>query len=382
MATNHLRSVPARKDKRGNGSADSSEVFETQLKTGLAEAGVILDHVPCAAALWSWDHRFCVFNVPVRQLLGFCEHDIGQTSSLWMDRIHPLDRDRFLATWNELQNGAPQISCHYRFFPKHKTHEIALKEFSFPYYIRDKKPPAIWSFYSEDSSTGSPLDKEASGVPQIQELMVGLTHEIGNHLQAISGELDLLSLAGALPQESSRAVKSGVQKIHELTREIDEFLSPPPLQLRSEDLATVLTDVIRASERELTEHGIHTIVVLREPLPKLPLDWRFRNALRRIIEFSCALLPCGGELRIEARMRSTPDNRYVELSLINASPNHLSVETNDVFRPFLKVNDCRVGLSMAVARQVLRRHFGKVAFHTEQRNRGVFSILIKVPSDA
>jgi len=211
--------------------------------------------------------------------------------------------------------------------------------------------------------------------------LIGLTHEIGNHLQAIRGELDLLTLSGALPQQSSKSVAFGVQQIHKLTREITEYLSPPPLQLRAEDLAVVLAEVIRISERELAEHGIRMTVVVKEPLPRLQLDGQFRSALKRVLEFSCALLPEGGELKIEAGLHWMEGDRYVELSLINASPTYLNVPSNDVFRPFLKVNDCRVGLSMAVARQILRRHFGKIAFRQEHRDRGVFSILIKVPSD-
>src|SRR5919106_1817630 len=215
-------------------------------------------------------------------------------------------------------------------------------------------------------------------IRNVRELLVGLTHEIGNNLQAIRGELDLLTLSGALPEQSAKTVIRGVRQIHNLTGEIAEYLSPPPLQLRSEDLALVLAEVIRVSESELAKHRIQLTVMLREPLPNLRLDWQFRSALKRVIEFSCALLPQGGELQIEAGLHWVGHDRYVQLQLINASPTQLNVEGNDVFRPFLKVNDCRVGLSMAVARQVLRRHFGKIAFRQEHRNRGVFSILIKV----
>jgi nitrogen-specific signal transduction histidine kinase len=52
----------------------------------------------------------------------------------------------------------------------------------------------------------------------------------------------------------------------------------------------------------------------------------------------------------------------------------------DVFRPFLNINGRRIGLSMAVAREILRRHSGKIVFSREQRNRAVFSIRLKMPS--
>jgi signal transduction histidine kinase len=377
MAINRLRSVPRRKsDLKTAGDAGAEvhshrEAFETRL----IEAAAILNHVPLPAALWSRNRRLGVLNDLTRQLVGLWEDDLELTGSLWMDRIHPQDRDSVVAAWNRLQNDETKISCQYRFFPKHKTQEVWLKETSFWYHPRQGGAPAVWSFYTEEVTH---KHKDFGETRNVRELLVGLTHEIGNNLQAIRGELDLLTLAGALPEQSSKTVIRGVDQIRKLTAEIAEYVSPPPLQLRSEDLALVLAEVIRVSERQLAEHGIELTVMLREPLPRLRLDWQFRSALKRVIEFSCALLPQGGKLQIEAGLRWVEDDRYVELKLINASPTHLNVEGNDVFRPFLKVNDCRIGLSMAVARQALRRHFGKIAFRQEHRNRGVFSILIKV----
>src|SRR5919198_1605890 len=109
---------------------------------------------------------------------------------------------------------------------------------------------------------------EVGEIHEVRELLIGLTHEIGNSLQAISGELDLLTLTRPFPQQSSKAVYHGIEQIRKLTREISEYLSPPPLKLRSEDLGLVLTEVIRASEPELVEYGIQTTVVLGKPLPK------------------------------------------------------------------------------------------------------------------
>jgi signal transduction histidine kinase len=316
-------------------------------------------------------------NDSAKQLLGFDAMELEQTRSLWTDRIHPQDRAEFLAAWQRFQNGETRISCEYRFSPKHKEREIRIREISCAAPLSGKTAPAIWSFYTADASPAAARN-EGAEIGHIRELLHGLTHEIGNILQAIRGELDLLRLAGALTQQSSKSITHGFQQIRNISHEFQEYLAPPPPQLSSEDLAMVLTEVIRDSEQELAAHGIQMAVVLREPLPKLPLDWQFRSALKRIIEFSCALLPQGGELKIEAGLQRIGEERFVEFNLVNASPTFLTLEEKDVFRPFLKVNDCYVGLSMALARQVLRRHFGKIAFR-KQRNHGIFSILMKVP---
>jgi len=63
--------------------------------------------------------------------------------------------------------------------------------------------------------------KDFAETRNVRELLVGLTHEIGNNLQAIRSELDLLTLSGALPEQSSKTVIRGVQQIRKLTVAID-----------------------------------------------------------------------------------------------------------------------------------------------------------------
>jgi nitrogen-specific signal transduction histidine kinase len=209
----------------------------------------------------------------------------------------------------------------------------------------------------------------------------GLTHEIGNNLQVIGGELDLLGLEVELPQRSARAVHRGVEQIRELVSDVSEYLAPSPLERRRENTATVIFDVIQSITPRLVQCGIRVRVHLARPLPELPLGAQFRKALKRVIEFSYGLLPDGGDLQIEVGLKAIRKSRYVEVRVINVSPTSLDVEDKDVFRPYLIVNDYRVGLTMSLARQILRHNSGKIVFHKEQRNRGVFSILIKVPED-
>ena len=384
MAGDHLRAVRGNTAGQKLTAGQASETFPNYneddlclaLKAGTVRAGAILDLVPFPAALWSHDRSLCVFNDSTRQLLGFCAQDFSQLNSLWLDRVHPDDRDALATAWNELQTGKGEIGCEYRFLPKHQSHEIRLREVSFSYSL-GSEARGVWSFYTQVTRS----DEEETQLRPLPELIRGLTHEIANSLQIIRGELDLLRLTGAITQQSSKVITRGVEQILKVTREIEEHIEPPELQLRLEDPVIALNEVIRDSERELAEHSVHIKVGVKEPLPKLPLDCEFRKALRRMIEFSCAFLPQGGQLNIEAGLQRIEETLYVEFSLMNASPTYLKVEEKELFRPFLRVNDCQVGLSMLMAREILRRHFGKIAFHQEHRNPGVFSILVKVPSN-
>jgi len=345
--------------------------------SGLRESGPFLELLPFPAALWSHDRSVCVFNDNTRRLLGFAESDFSPNFLIqWTDRIHPQDREKFETAWRRIESGEKSSSCRYRFSSNRQDAQIRMQEFLFPSSTLTQPSP-VWSLYVEDQSTGEEVLERS----HVRDLVGGLTHELSNSLQAIRGEVDFLKIAGTLPQNSAGVIYRGIEQIRTLAGEVNEYFSPFSVEQRWEDTATVIHEAIQSKQPQLTRHGIHVSAVFNGPLPKLALGSQFRDAFERVLEFSSTILPEGGALTIEVGPRHIDDCLYVELRVINTSPTYLDLEENDVFRPYLKVNDCRVGLNLSIARQVLRRHFGNIVFRKEQRNLGVFSILIKAPKD-
>ena len=343
------------------------------LKSGRLEAGLVVEGAPYPMALWSLDRRDCVFNSLAKELLGICEDEIHRHAGLYLDRIVPEDRPGFLSAWKKLRDGDTRASCGYRFRAKDGTVTRSLREISLSFPVLGKNKRGVLTLYVEERKDFKPGEAE-----QLFGLLPSLTHEIGNNLQALGGELELLRWSGALPVESAAIISSAIRKILNLAHDIQEYFLPSSGEIHDEDLALVLAVILRESEKDLNASGIRTEMTVQGALPKVPLNDQLVTALKTIIDFSRALLSAGGDLKIEVGPCRRDGRDTIQLNVISASCRDLPVEENSVFRPFLNLSGYRPGLSLAVAQRTFLRHSGEIVFRKEQANRGVFSVSIRV----
>jgi hypothetical protein len=140
----------------------------------------------------------------------------------------------------------------------------------------------------------------------------------------------------------------------------------------------ILDELLGQTKKELEQQRVH--LELR-PSTFLPAAWidskQLRNALERVMDFCRVLLAKGGNLRIETRIRNIAAVDYLELVWTATSAAPLEVDENDVFRPFLRINNRPIGLGMALVNDLLRRNRGSVQFSKETPRSGKISILLQ-----
>jgi len=191
------------------------------LKSASIEAGLLINGAPYPTALWSLDRSFCIFNPLVSELLGYSDQEISHRPELYMDRIHPEDRSIFLSAWQKVCDGEKSPSCQYRFIPKHGI-ETRIRENSLLFPIQGSKAQGALTLYTEERKEA----EKFAEAQQLRSLLRGMTHAIGNNLQAITGELELLKWSGALPADRAAIVSSAIVQIRVLTGDIEKCLFP------------------------------------------------------------------------------------------------------------------------------------------------------------
>ncbi len=358
------------------------EFISPLLKSGPAAIGAVLEALPSAVAFWSPDRHFCIFNYQAKQLIGFSDRDFSENASLWINKIDPRDRDLVSSAWKKLKGGEKMVSCDYRFSPKGEEKEIWIRDVSVSYQNPPGEVKSIISNYTDISDLKISKQNSQRGKTSepVVEVISALVHEIQNNLHVISMGLDLLRLDLGRPLESQH-ILNGIERVNNSILELREYFLPTQSQFSAEKAEIILEEVVQQMEKELRRQGVSIRISHRGPLPLVRLDRdQFRSALQRVIEFSRALLPHGGELEVEAGLQVIDGQRYVELQVASSSATSLAVEEKDVFRPFLRVNNRQIGLSLTLTRDILSRAQGKISFQKENPRRGLFTILLRVSS--
>jgi len=354
-----------------------------QLLPFKSRAYAFLDFIPCAIAVWSLDGLFRAMNERTVRLTGYSTNEFQNTPSLWISRIHPLDTAAFLTARKRLESGEDPVSCEYRFLPKGLHQERWFNETCRTIQTGDRENMGIISVYSDVSELVAlrQSKEDENRIGQVRQVIDGLTHEVTNNLQVIRGALDFLS-RGGVNSTAHRVMEDHVEQANKLMKELSEYFYTPSCETIDSDPVVMLEELAQRMKNDLLKHGIRLQVVHRGPLLPTRIDpAEFRRAFDKVLEFSRALIPNGGELKIDASLRKIEGERYLELTVSSKGAACIPMEAEDVFRPFLRVGAQSVGLSMMLAQEILRRHDGKIVFETAHEKPATFRILLRTRKD-
>jgi PAS domain S-box-containing protein len=337
----------------------------------------LFDHLPCAAAVWGNDAMTGSLNHHAKQLLGVADCDLAHAA--WISRIEPSDRQRFATSWEQLKVRRDAVCNDYRFL-RGDGERIWLRDVSIAYRNGHGDIDAIISTYTDisDLKARPPADNGSGpwGEDAIEGIIGPVIHEIRNNLHAVRLEIDLLLMDFGAAVNSERFFES-MDRVNRSLHDLREYLVRREPNFSAVNPSLILHELLGPMTKDLAQQRIK--LDLSPPAP-LPLAWadtrQLRSALERILDFCRALLDQGGVLKIQTKFSKADAAEYLELILTATSVSSFEVD-EDIFRPFLRVNNRGLGLAMALASDLLRRNKGQVHFAKESPSQGRISILLK-----
>ena len=214
------------------------------------------------------------------------------------------------------------------------------------------------------------------------EIAAGAAHEMNNPLAIISGRSQLLVQRLKDPQLKPMAQQI-VERTHELSDMITalrSFAEPPIPVCRHVDIARLLADVVDQVNQERKGKNRVKLVVEGEP-SQVNLDPE--QITRAVQELVRNALEASGSAQAEVRVHiDGPDDRLI-IQVKDDGPGLSDHALTHAFVPFFSEKPAgrQPGLGLAVARQLVEAHGGRLTLENGPENGAVATIRLSAGQD-
>ncbi len=224
-----------------------------------------------------------------------------------------------------------------------------------------------------ESTETSQLEKMAS----IGEVAATVAHEIKNPLAGISGALQVM--AEDIPDESPRKdicneILSEIDRLDRCVKELIIFSRPQEMNPVPADLNRVVTRAVHSVKEVAAAMGIK-VTELPGDLPEASVDpEQIEKALTGVLLYQLQLMPDGGTITVS----TMHDPRKDEIRIVSADTARALTEENirNIFRPSFTTKNTGSGLGLAVSRNILEAHCGRIRVESEPGIGNLFHIIM------
>jgi signal transduction histidine kinase len=223
----------------------------------------------------------------------------------------------------------------------------------------------------------SDKDRHREKMASLGEVAATVAHEIKNPLAGISGALQVI--AEDIPEDSPR--KEICREILDEIDRLDNAVKDMLLYAKTPEPHFILTDINGIIERVAGGTGVRLgrpdveIEVVLGAVPEVladpeQMEMVFLNMLRN----SLYLMPDGGVITVLSHYRE--DTGEIEIAFSDTGGGIPDETIKDVFKPFFSTKQLGTGLKMAINRNIVENHRGRIEVMSRPGAGSTFSIII------
>jgi signal transduction histidine kinase len=195
----------------------------------------------------------------------------------------------------------------------------------------------------------------------IGRLTSGVGHEVKNPINAIVVHLELLknklSDGSAPASRHLDVIESEIHRLDRVVQMLVDFSRPVELELREQDLRTVVGDVLALASAELPTRNV-TLVTLMPPAPLIAnVDADLlKQAVLNVIQNGAQAMPEGGKLEV-----SLEEDRKAAVLRIADEGVGISDEIREkIFNLYFTTKTEGSGIGLAMTYRILQLHHGSI----------------------
>lgn len=214
-------------------------------------------------------------------------------------------------------------------------------------------------------------------------LAAGVAHEIGNPLNSLDIQLQLLErklkqseLSDAGRGELSASLGIARGEVRRLDQIISQFLKavrPAPMDFQPSDFNELILDTVDFLRTEIENRNITVEIAPSSALPPVLLDRdQMRQALYNIIRNSFQAMGSQGLLWVV----TGSDDSHVWASIGDTGGGIPQSSIDQVFLPYYTTKESGNGLGLHVVQRIVRAHGGEIVVESAKNKGVVFTIRI------
>ncbi len=285
------------------------------------------------------------------------------------------DWDHLLFPSVEGDGWSRKVSCELEFaYPEHRILEIS----SLP--NNDGVVVIIRDVTREHEQAENKRESERTDA--IQDLAAGLAHEIGNPLNALSMNLQLMAREFRRePDEKRRerlladiaTAQNEIKRIADINRGFLEAMRPVRPNLMPGSLADPLSDTLATMRSQFEDRRIKVTLDLPSALPPVALDRaQIEQVFFNLVKNALEAMKDGGELMVGLNS----DDDFVIASFRDTGGGMAPSALAALFEPYRTTKQKGTGLGLMLSRRIVRAHGGEIDVDSKEGAGTKFTVRI------
>lgn len=214
-------------------------------------------------------------------------------------------------------------------------------------------------------------------------LAAGVAHEIGNPLNSLDIQLQLLERklrkSGITEDdkenlsESLAIARGEVSRLDQIISQFLKAVRPAPLECHPSDFNALILDTVQFLRSEIENRNITVEISPAATLPPVSLDRdQMRQALYNIIRNSFQAMGSKGLLRVV----TGSDDSHVWVSIGDTGGGISPSSIDQIFHPYYSTKKEGNGLGLHIVQRIIRAHGGEIILESAENKGLVFTIRI------